>query len=108
MVYGDSFIAAEGTPLQQTFVNQLERMLAVHVISAGVPGYGPDQASLVMEDEIGSIKPSLIVFAIYSGNDFGDLVRNKIFNLDQHGQLNQNHPALDENLLRYFENARLQ
>ena len=108
IVYGDSFLAAEGTPLKQTFVSQLEQMLAVHVINAGVPGYGPDQASLVMEDEIDRTKPSLIVFAIYSGNDFGDLVRNKLFKLDQQGQLIRNDPALDPTLLRYFEDAQRQ
>src|SRR5579872_405834 len=47
VVYGDSFIAAEGTPLKRTFVCQLEQLLSgklsqpVQVINAGVPGYGP-------------------------------------------------------------------
>jgi lysophospholipase L1-like esterase len=114
MVYGDSFIAAEGTPLQQTFVVQLEQLLSaklpqvVHAINAGVPGYGPDQESLVMEDEIDSVHPSLIVFSIYSGNDFGDLVRNKLFKLDERGRLVPNHPVLDQNLVRGFEAARMQ
>lgn len=108
MVYGDSFIAAEGTPLKQTFTSQLEQRLSVPVINAGVPGYGPDQESLVMEDEIDRTKPNLIIFAIYSGNDFGDLVRNKIFELNQQGRLIQNQPVLDPKLLRYFEDARKQ
>jgi hypothetical protein len=111
VVYGDSFIAAENTPLRQTFVSQFQRLIGaklgqrVQVLNAGVPGYGPDQASLVMEDEIDSIKPSLVVFAVYAGNDFGDLVRNKLFKLDEQGRLIPNHPTLDANLVLGFEGA---
>ena len=111
MVYGDSFIAALNTPLKQTFVSQLEQLLSakfpqpVQVINAGVPGYGPDQESLVMEDEIDSIKPNLVVFALYSGNDFGDLVRNKLFQLDERQRLIPNHPVLDPSLVQGFEKA---
>jgi len=111
MVYGDSFIAALNTPLQQTFVSQLEQLLTakfpqpVNVINAGVPGYGPDQESLVMEDEIDNIKPNAIVFALYSGNDFGDLVRDKLFQLDERQRLIPNHPVLDPKLVQGFEKA---
>jgi hypothetical protein len=114
IVYGDSFIAAEGTPLQKTFVAQLEQILNVRlrnplqIINAGVPGFGPDQESLVMEDEIARVKPSLVVFAIYSGNDFGDLCRDKLFRLDSRSQLVRNYPTLDAKLLRGFERARRQ
>jgi len=108
VVYGDSFIAGEGTPLQQTFVYQLKQLLStklshpVQVLNAGVLGYGPDQESLVMEDEIGSLKPDLIIFSIYSGNDFGDLMRNKLFKLDEHQQLVAGHPVLSAGLNRQF------
>ena len=111
MVYGDSFIAGLNTPLKQTFVSQLEQLLTakfpqpVHVINAGVPGYGPDQESLVMEDEIDSIRPNVIVFALYSGNDFGDLVRDKLFQLDERQRLIPNHPVLDPSLVQGFEKA---
>jgi hypothetical protein len=108
VVYGDSFIAGEGTPLKQTFVYQLKQLLStklshpVQVLNAGVLGYGPDQESLVMEDEIGSLKPDLVIFAIYSGNDFGDLMRNKLFRLDEHQKLVAGHPVLSAGLNRQF------
>lgn len=111
MVYGDSFIASEGTPVRDTFVAQLRDMLAARMsrrpqaINAGVPGYGPDQESLVMEDEIDSIRPDLMIVALYSGNDFGDLVRNKLFTLDERQQLVAGHPRLDASLNRYFKEA---
>ena len=114
MVYGDSFVVAEGTPLKQTFVSQLADLLnakapqSVQVINAGVPGYGPDQESLVMEDEIDNVKPNLVVCAIYSGNDFGDLLRNKLFKPDEHQGLIPNHPTLDSNLVQGFKSALLQ
>lgn len=99
VVYGDSFVAAYGTPVKQTFVSQLEQQLnqrlskSLQAINAGVEGYGPDQESLVMEDEVASLKPELIVFSIYAGNDFGDLLRNKLFKLDDHDRLIPNRPA---------------
>src|SRR5438034_5517129 len=70
VVYGDSFIAGEETPVRQTFVADLERALQVRlsknvqVINAGVVGYGPDQESLVMEDQIDTLKPDLVIVAI--------------------------------------------
>lgn len=114
IVYGDSFIASEGTPLGETFVSQFQARLSarlrreISVINAGVPGYGPDQAGIVMEDEIDKIKPRLIVFSVYSGNDFGDLIRNKLFRLDEHGRLAANHPVLDSNVRQAFESASRQ
>lgn len=100
VVYGDSFIAGEETPLEQTFTADLERRLrarvskTAQVINAGVAGYGPDQESLVMEDEIGRLKPDLVIVAIYSGNDFGDLIRDKLFALDEKERLVSRHPSL--------------
>lgn len=41
----------------------------------------------MMEDQIGPLKPDLVIFAIYGGNDFGDLMRNKLYQLDQNQQL---------------------
>jgi len=111
MVYGDSFIAAMGTPLDQTFVRQLGKMLQattaepVQAINAGVVGYGPDQESLVMEDEIDKVKPNLIIVALCSLNDYGDLIRNKLYRLDQSGQLISGNPKLDASINDTFERA---
>src|SRR5208337_1600453 len=111
LVYGDSFIASMYSPIKETFVWQLEQKLkgtlepAPQVVNCGVHGYGPDQESLVLEDEIDRLKPQLVIVAIYSGNDFGDLLRDKIYKLDDQMQLMDNQFTIDSSLVRYFATA---
>jgi hypothetical protein len=107
VVYGDSFIAAEGTPEPETFTAVLERELtervgATEVLNAGVTGYGPDQILLRMEDELSALRPQLVVVGLFAGNDFGDLLRNKLFRLSEEGGALPNTPVLDEALRRDF------
>src|SRR5438309_2281174 len=66
IVYGDSFISAEGTRDSETYVAQLERLLSARfgstkVLNAGVTGYGVDQESLRIEDEIAGLRPDLVI-----------------------------------------------
>lgn len=104
MVYGDSFIQANYTPLEHTFCKDLERELGarlsqpVEVLNAGVSGYGPDQIALKMEDEIPRFQPDLVIVSIFAGNDFGDLERNKLFRLDPDGNLVANKYTLSDEL----------
>jgi hypothetical protein len=72
-----------------------------------VTGYGPDQESLVMEDDLPSLKPDLIIVAIYSGTDFGDLLRNKLYRLDGQSRLVPGHPTLSGDLQNDFEAAHI-
>ena len=108
LVYGDSFVSATFTPIKQTFVWQLEQKLtagpspAPQVINCGVSGYGPDQESLVLEDEIDSLRPQLVIVSIYTGNDFGDLIRDKIYKLDDQKRLKDNEYTLDPSLVSQF------
>lgn len=106
VVYGDSFIEAEFSPLDQTFVGQLDRKLnerglntggrpAVQVVNAGVIGYGPDQIVVRMQTELASLKPDLVIVALCSGNDFGDLLRDKIYRLGEGNRLVRNAFVLD-------------
>jgi hypothetical protein len=87
-VYGDSFIHGAFSPLPATYASRLEAALHargrndVQVLNAGTSGYGPDQNSLRIEDEIERIQPSAVVLSVYTGNDFGDLMRNKIYRLE--------------------------
>lgn len=93
MVYGDSFVEAPFTTFERTLPKRLEQLLnerrgeAVEVVNAGVRGYGPDQISLRLDAELDEFRPDLVVVAVYSGNDFGDLIRNKIYTLDERGEL---------------------
>lgn len=101
VVYGDSFIHAFYTPDGDTFVEQLGASLAkrigkpVEAVNAGVSSYGPDQVALKMEDELGRLRPDLVVVAVFAGNDYGDLMRNKIFRLEADGSLVENRWKLD-------------
>jgi lysophospholipase L1-like esterase len=96
VVYGDSFIQGEFSRTEDTFTERLSTHLArrigksVEVVNAGVAGYGPDQELRRMEDELASLKPNLVIVAIYAGNDFGDLVRNKLYRLSSDGSLREN------------------
>ncbi len=104
VVYGDSFIAAEYTREPDTYVAQLERLLGgrAQVLNAGVTGYGVDQESLRIEDDLETVRPDLVIVAAYAGNDFGDLLRNKLYRLDADGRLAANVPVIDAALRREF------
>src|SRR6185503_7481910 len=86
VVYGDSFVEAEFSPLAETFPKRLEARLRaagvpLEVLNAGVVGYGPDQVCVRLEKELTQLRPDLLIVALASGNDYGDLVRNKLFRL---------------------------
>lgn len=90
IVYGDSHIEAYFSREENTFPSKLRKYLAnssdikmdgTEVINAGVTGYGPDQILLRMQDELPKYKPDITVVALCN-NDFGDLMRNKIFFLE--------------------------
>ncbi len=112
VVFGDSFIAAEYSAEADTYTSQLQRMLGayfrtpVEVVNAGVTGYGPDQECIRMERDLTRLKPDLVIVSIYTGNDFGDLLRNKLFRLDSGGRLVRNHYRLAGSVRRKFLMAR--
>ena len=87
-VYGDSYIMAEFTPRAQTFVKRLETKLTdrlktpVETINAGVTSYGPGQICVRLPDDLELLRPNLLVVCIFAGNDFGDLMRNRLYRFD--------------------------
>lgn len=101
VVYGDSFIHALYSTDEETFVVQLGGALArrlnrpVEAINAGVSSYGPDQIAQKMEAELPQLRPDLVVVAIFAGNDYGDLLRNKMFRLGAGAELIENRWTLD-------------
>ncbi len=50
-------------------------------------GFGPDQSLIRFEKEADIYKPELVIFHISAYNDFGDIVRNRLFELDANGNL---------------------
>jgi hypothetical protein len=112
VVYGDSFIHAYYTPEEQTYVAQLGAKLAaqlgrpVEAVNAGVSSYGPDQVSLRMEDELARLRPDLVVVAVFAGNDYGDLLRNKLFRLAEDGSLAANPWTLEPKVRVWLERSQ--
>ncbi len=100
MVYGDSFIEGEFSQLNFTFVKRLEYFLnknnnSHEVLNAGVVGYGPDQASLRIKNEYNKFKPDIIILSLFVGNDYGDLIRNKLYRIKD-GDLLENDVKLNK------------
>ena len=108
LVYGDSFIHAFYTADEDTFAEQLQGQLSaklgkpVEVINAGVSSYGPDQISVRMESELPRLKPDMVIVSIFAGNDFGDLLRNKMFRVTDDGTLVRNAWELDPAVAEMF------
>lgn len=107
-VYGDSFVMASNVAASETFVVRLGEHLSdrygveVQTVNAGVTGYGPDQACLKLEREVDELAPSLVVFVLCATNDFGDLLRNKLFRIDEEGGFERFHPTFGKAVLDDF------
>lgn len=109
VVYGDSFIQAEFTRQEHTFPAVLQTELSellneqVEVVNAGVAGYGPDQILRRMESDLERLEPDFVVFAVFSGNDFGDLLRNRLYKIGDSGVLLENEYQLSPDQQRQVE-----
>ena len=111
VVYGDSCIAGEFSTLENTFCAKLQQQLSltttnsIEVINAGVAGYGPDQVCRRLEKELATLKPDLVIVGIFSDNDYGDLIRNKIYCLQPNGQLATNAYTISPDLWSQMQAA---
>ncbi len=109
VVYGDSNVFAQFSNAEDTFPFKLQELLRqktrqdVEVINAGVPGFGPDQSLFRLEQEVDILKPDIIVLHVFADNDFGDLIRNRLFVVDGSGQLVRTPP--DEHADPCLENS---
>ena len=115
VVYGDSNIQASFSDLQATFPYRLEQELqaltgkVVEVINGGVVGMGPDQSLLRLEREVDELEPDVVIFDVFADNDFGDLIRNRLFDLDPSGNLvlTAHQRTVDGHLIRAYERSFL-
>lgn len=109
LVYGDSYVAAEFSPLEETYAYRLAEELEslskepIETINAGLVGAGPDQIARRMPKEIKQLNPDIIVAVITSGNDFGDLIRNKLYGLNPDGVWTALEPELGPGLRKMIE-----
>ncbi len=111
MVYGDSNIQARFTRLSHTYPYYLEKFIneasknTIEVINAGVVGFGPDQSLLKFIEEKETFKPDIVILQIFADNDYGDIIRNKLFTVASNGRLakTQNKRCLDPALKAYLD-----
>lgn len=93
MVYGDSNIQARFSKNINTYPSKLAKSLSettsgeIETINAGLVGAGPDQNLLRFMRDSDKFKPDIIVFHIFADNDYGDLIKNRLFNLNSSGDL---------------------
>lgn len=93
IVYGDSNVQARFSGSTRTFTGQLDHYLRkrgipdIEIINAGVIGFGPDQSLIRFAKEADKYRPNLVIFHVFADNDFGDIVRNRLFSLDTSGNL---------------------
>lgn len=110
VVYGDSFIEGEYARLPETFAARLGVHLGealgrdVEAVNAGVNGYGPDQSLRRFEDEAPRLHPAAVVAAVFAGNDFGDVLRNRLYRL-RDGRLVDGGGYVSASLRQQFEDA---
>jgi hypothetical protein len=107
IVYGDSNVFASFSGLEDTFPYLLEKELHrlthkdIEVVNAGVVASGPDQSLLRLETEVDRYRPDLVIFHVFADNDFGDLIRNRLFDVDSSGALVvTRHPRTIDHCLR--------
>lgn len=106
IVYGDSNIQARFSNFDQTFPARLQDYLTsltrrdVEVVNGGVVGSGPDQVLIRFASEIDKYKPDVVIFHVFADNDFGDIIRNRLFELDAQGELVRTRfrPTVDQEL----------
>ncbi len=107
-VYGDSNISGLFSTYKDTFCAQLQSYLNKYsagkkfrVINAGVEGFGPDQSFLRYLKERDTIKPDIVLLHLFAENDFGDIIRNRLFQVSDDQSLemaplsDKKDPALD-------------
>jgi len=92
LFFGDSFIMGLNVNSEYTIPSQLEKKVAdkFEVYNMGVHGYGPDQSLLQLQQFGEKFKPEIVVFSVFADNDFNDLYKNRLFSLDDQGDLKKN------------------
>lgn len=106
MLYGDSNIQGRFSTLEKTFVYQLQENLRaitekkIEVINAGIVGAGPDQYLIRFKQHFEKYRPDLVIFHITCDNDFGDILRNRLFDFGEGNMMRSKHERrVDEHLL---------
>lgn len=92
LMLGDSFQFGDNVEADQTIPKALERELGsgYEVFNMGIPGYGPDQSYAQLLKEGLDFKPDAVVLSIFAGNDFNDIVKNRLYTRTKTGLMRYN------------------
>lgn len=82
MIVGDAFSMPEGVEYESSYPTLLEKKLSdefpkkiIHVINAGVTGYGPNEEEAQVKKFIGIVKPDIVINQLFI-NEFSDINDN--------------------------------
>lgn len=86
---GDSFPMGLAVPPASTFPKRIPDFLSesVESLNLGIQGYGPDQELDVIRNEVLELKPQCVLWSIFPGNDFADIVKDGLYALRDDGVL---------------------
>lgn len=109
VVIGDSLVLAGNVREEHTFVVQLGEALGgrYEMVNGGLESYGPDQTCLKLERDLPTLAPDLVVLVLCATNDYGDLLRNRLFRVEN-GALVENNPAIGERVKAIFAEREAQ
>jgi hypothetical protein len=82
VLVGDSFLEWSNVGQQDLVGNVLERRLGVPVANLGQAGYGPGQERIVLRRYALPLRPRVVVWQFFEGNDLGDLQRYEEWSAD--------------------------
>lgn len=84
VVIGDSFVEGALVPYDEIMTSRLAEDLGVTVANLGQAAYGPQQELIVLERYGLPLKPRVVVWCLFGGNDFQDvrIYEDALQNLD--------------------------
>ncbi len=106
VVIGDSFPMGLAVEPTETFPKQLEQQLGkgYEVFNLGITGYGPDQEYVVIQEDVLRLHPDLVIWSIFAGNDFGDVVNDHLYEISADNSLQ---PRVDNYVTNHVPTFRL-
>ena len=109
--FGDSFVENIGMAVQYSFTEPLDYLLnqgqrRFNVLNFGVYGYGPGQSFLRYKHFDHAKELDHVVY-VYYANDLRELVKRKLFDLDDAGHLIENPPGPSFGLVRLISRLHL-
>lgn len=81
VVIGDSFPMGLAVLPERTFPKVIPSHVQTpsEVLNLGIQGYGPDQEYDIIQRELLSLKPSCVFWSVFPGNDFADVIKDRLY-----------------------------